>query len=326
MTTIQRVLFAFMAGLLSASFAYAEGQGEVSTDGGTYPERGITLIVTANAGGGTDAMARAVATPLEQRLGVPMTVVNNGQANGLAGMTEIARAAPDGYTLGVFSNTDVAHFVNTIEDIQFGTDDFTYIAALNATSDVLILSQESRFSTLDEMLDYARANPGGVTVALPSSIQRLSLAVLNTAFDVTLSGVVYEGGGSVFAAISGTQVDAGILSARFIDQSEDQGLSVLGVMLNERLETYPDVPTFSEQGYPAATNAASRMLVGPAGLPQDVIGVLTRELTAGYQAEIRESVLGINEAPVFRDHENVNTFLDFDFAQRRAMYGVLATE
>lgn len=82
----------------------AGGTGEIS-----WPEGDIQCIVTAGAGGGTDAVARAVTTPLEKELGKPVVVINNGSAGGMVGMEEIAAADPDGYTLGVFSNTDVAN-------------------------------------------------------------------------------------------------------------------------------------------------------------------------------------------------------------------------
>lgn len=311
--------------IVASAAAMANGQPEgaaVSSD--AYPEKGISVIVTAKAGGGTDAMARAVCTPLSKRLGKSMVIINNGSASGLAGMTEISRANPDGYTLGVFSNTDVAHFVNTIEDVQFKTDDFTFIAALNATSDVLILSADSQFSNLEEMLSFAKMNPRTVTVALPTSIQHMSLQILNEAFGVEFAGIVYEGGGSVFSALVGSQVDAGILSAKFINQSKDQELNVLGIMLEERLETFPELPTFFEQGY-KAVNAAARMLVGPAGLPEEVISTIKSQLDAGYESEIRESVLSINEAPAYKDYAEVNNFLDKDFSIRKSIYEQMAS-
>lgn len=302
--------------------AKADTKEEEKEEAATYPEKPVTVIVTANAGGGTDAMARAVCTPLEQRLGQPMTIINNGGASGLAGMTEIAAAEPDGYTLGVFSISGAPHFVNTVEDVAFGTDDFTYIAGLNLTSDLLILGKDSKFASLDELVAYAKENPGEVTIGLPTAIQMLSLTMVEEGLGVDFTEVIYGGGGKVFADLTGGHVDVGILSAKFVGQSEEQGLDVLGIMLEDRLETYPEVPTFVEQGYDIV-NADSRMLVGPKGLPQEVIDTITAELTEGYTAEVRESVLTINEAPVYFDYTTLNALLVNDYAKRNEIYGKL---
>lgn len=144
--------------------------GAASVDGAAaaadYPSKEIQCIVPQNAGGGTDALARAVCTPLEEIIGKPIVIVNNGSASGLVGTENIANADPDGYTLGVFSNTDVADFVYGDKGAEFDVDSFTYIAGLNSTGDILLLKKDSEIETLDDFIAYAKENPGKMTIGL----------------------------------------------------------------------------------------------------------------------------------------------------------------
>ena len=289
---------------------------------GAYPDKEIRLIVTQPAGGGTDGIARAVAVPLEKSLGKPVVVINQGAASGLVGITEISKADPDGYTVGVFSNVDNSYFAFTQEGVEFTVGDFTYIAGLNATADIIILGKNCPYKNLEEFIAAARENPGEITVAIPSVGQFLSVNLLHEKLGIETTPVVYEGGGKVFADLLGGHVDAGILSAKFAAQSKDNDLVVIGLMLDERLETAPEVPTFLEQGYDIQ-NPAIRMLVAPKGLPREVIDTLTRHLTEGYKpdGEMTRNLRALSEAPIFRDYDTINEFLKSDFAMREKLLG-----
>lgn len=262
-------------------------------------------------------MARAVCTPLEKTLGKTIVIINNGSASGMVGMGDIAKAKADGYTLGVFSNTDVANFVYGGSDCGFTTEDFTYIAGLNTTGDILVLRKGSDLKSLDDFISKAKAMPGELTVALPSSIQNLSLDLMNEKLGISTTGVVYEGGNKVLADLLGGHIEAGILSAKFISQAQEQGLSILGIMLPDRLGTFPDIPTFSEQGYDIV-NPAVRMLVGPKGLPDEVVNVLAEDLKKGYEGEIKESIKNIDEQPALLTGTDLDAFLKADFAMRES--------
>lgn len=283
-----------------------------------WPEKDVQCIVPQAAGGGTDALARAVATPLEGEIGKPIVIINNGSAGGMVGMEEIAGAEADGYTLGVFSNTDVANFVFTSEGCEFGLDDFTYIAGLNATGDILIMKKDSPYKTIEDFIAYAKENPGKMTIALPSPIQNLSLNLLNQALEIETTGVVYEGGNKVFADLVGGHIEAGILSAKFISQAAEQDMSVFGLMLDERLETFPDTPTFIEQGY-QISNPAVRMLVGPKGMPQEIVEKIQSKLEICYEGAARDGLLTIGECPVLKVGTDLDEFLKEDFAMRERL-------
>ncbi len=291
--------------------------GQVETKDSTYPVKEVTCIVIAAAGGGTDAMARAVSTPLEKLIGKPIVILNNGSAGGLIAMGDIKKAKADGYTLGVFSNTDVANFAYTQKEIPVSIDDYTYIAGLNTTGDILLAKKGSSIKNTSDLIALAKKNPKAVTIALPSPIQEMSLSLVNEKLGIETTGVVYDGGNKVFADLLGGHVEAGILSAKFIQQAEDQGLAILGLMLETRLESFPSVPTFLEQGY-SILNPARRMLVGPKGLPTEVVDKLVADLKKGYEGPISTSITTIGEVPALLTGAELAKFLEADFAMRKA--------
>lgn len=309
--------WAGVCGTLAAAAVISGCAKQGAGASGAYPQKEIQCIVTAAAGGGTDAMARAVCTPLEKTLGKTIVIINNASASGMVGMGDIAKARADGYTLGVFSNTDVANFVYGGSDCGFTIEDFTYIAGLNSTGDVLVLKKGSDIKSLEDFISRAKAMPGELTVALPSSIQKLSLDLMNEKLGISTTGVVYEGGNKVMADLLGGHIEAGILSAKFISQAQEQGLSILGIMLSDRLGTFPDIPSFSEQGY-EIVNPAVRMLVGPKGLPDASVNVLTKNLEKGYEGEIKSSIENIDEQPALLTGADLKGFLKADFAMRQA--------
>ena len=296
---------------------FANGAEEKTVD--TWPSKEVTCIVIAAAGGGTDAMARAATNPLETIVGKPFVVVNNGSAGGLLAMEDIADSDPDGYTIGVFSNTDVASFAFGQEGCEFTVDDFTYIAGLNTTGDIIVLKKGSKYSSLDEFITYAKANPKAVTIGLPSPTQEMTLTLFENATGAEFTGVVYGGGNKVFADLLGGHIEAGILGAKFVKQASENNLSILGLMLADRLSSYPDVPTFREQGYDAV-NPAVRMIVGPKGIDQAIVDKLVDALEEGFEGEISENIKAQGEIPQLLTGAELDKFLKDDFAMRKDYY------
>lgn len=281
-----------------------------------YPSKEIELIVPFGAGGGTDRIARLVANSLQAELGKPVVVVNKTSAAGVVGSNEIAAAKKDGYTLGVFSNTDVSNFVYAVKTgVNFELDSFTYLGGLNETGDLLIVPRNSDINSLEDFVSKAKQNPGNITVALPSRTQEVNVTLMESAMDIDITGVVYESGNNVLADLIGGHTEAGILSAQFADQASEQGLKVLGIMLPERLEAFPDIPTFKEQNY-EVNNAAVRLLVAPAGLPEEITAKIEAALTKAYQGELSTQLSEMGEVPKYRNVEQLKNLLDEDFKMR----------
>lgn len=325
MKNFKKTAFLVIVLTLLLAFTGCGNQGKDQEDKGgkdsqgQYPAKEISLIIPFGAGGGTDTIARVVASELEKELGATIVVLNKDSAGGIVGSNEIAAAKPDGYTLGVFSNTDVANFVYSVkESVNFDTESFTYIGGLNETGNLLITPKDSDIKSLDDLKDKALENPGSLTIAIPSKTQALDIELMENAMEMEVTEVVYEGGSKVLADLMGGHIDAGILGASFVSQAEEAGLNILGLMLEKRLETIPDIPTFAEQGY-EVNNAAARMLVAPKDLPEDILNVLESALAKAYEGELSQKLLEMGEAPVYRNSSQLVDFLKYDFSMREVI-------
>ena len=313
-----RKLLTILVLVLFVSSLFAQGSGETVAED-NYPSKDIQCIVIAAAGGGTDAMARAVTVPLEQQLGKSIVVINNGSAGGLVATGDIADADPDGYTIGVFSNTDVAGFAYSDSANEIDVDNYTYIAALNTTGNIVLMKKGSNIKDLDSFIAYCKENPGKCTIGLPSATQEMDHELLDAALGIETTAVVYSGGNKVFADILGGHIDAAILSAKFISQAADNDLTVLGIMLSERLSSFPEVATFKEQGYDI-NNPAMRMIVAPKGVPSYVVDRIVAELKKGYEGVMSENIKAIGEVPALLTGAKLDAFLKDYFAMRKAFF------
>lgn len=251
-----------------------------------WPERPVTLIAPAGAGGGTDATARLLALGLEQHLGQPVNVVNQGQGGGVVGFTSITTADPDGYTLGVIYN--FAHY-SPMGQGDFDAADMTPIGQFNFDPAGFHVRADSEWANITEALDAIKADPAAYDIACGGGCGGswpLAFAALMDAWEVDLTKVrMITGQGAAaalqemvaggFDVVPSSVPEAGPL----IQSGLVRGLAVFG---SERLEAFPDIPTLEEETGLVLELGAWRGLVGPAGLPDDVTEKLKTALAAVY--------------------------------------------
>lgn len=294
--------------LVVLSFSVFAG-GQTEADQPEYPDKNITLLVARNAGGGTDRTARIAAMLLESKIGVPVVVVNRPGADGVIGLNELAATDADGYTVGVSSNTVIAGHTYDNAAAEYEVESFEYLAGLTITTYAVILGANSEFENLDEMVEYGRANPGSLVLGLPSST-RESVAALESVTGVDFTVVVNAGGGANLAAIAGGHVDVGIMTAAFVPQADEQGLTTVGLLSGERLPNLPDTPTFSEQGYDVDLSLVW-VMIAPAGLPTDVLDTLKDAVAAmGQDPAFNEEYEKGGFVPYFLNYEEINRFVE----------------
>lgn len=288
---IMKSRYLFGAGLvLAASLAAL-----APTMAQSWPERPITLIVPAGAGGGTDATGRLLALGLEQQLGQPVNVVNQGQGGGVVGFTSITTAVPDGYTLGVIYN--FAHY-SPMGQGDFDADDLTPIGQFNFDPAGFHVRADSEWTNLSEALDAIKADPGAYDFACGGGCGGswpLAFASLLKAYEVDLSEVrMISGQGAAaalqelvaggFDVVPSSVPEAGSL----IESGLVRGLAVFG---SERLEAFPDIPTLEEETGLVLELGAWRGVVGPAGLPDDVTEKLKAALETVYNDPAFQSAM-----------------------------------
>ncbi|MCB1739636.1 MAG: tripartite tricarboxylate transporter substrate binding protein [Gammaproteobacteria bacterium] len=260
------VVFGALCALFIAAQAHAE-----------YPEKPITIIVAFAPGGGTDVGARMAVPFLERYMpkGTRFVVVNKPGAGGEIGATAIATAAPDGYTIG-FMNLPNIMMKPHERKTHYTVDSFEPIA--NMVYDVATIATlpNSKYKTLQDVVDEARKRPGEITVssAGTGSNTHLDVIAFQNAAGIKLNHVPFDGGAQSRNALLGghTELFATALgdSARFHDAGE---MRVLGIMGPTRSQLLPDVPTYKELGYDVRGGSA-RGLVGPKGMPKAAVEMI----------------------------------------------------
>ena len=248
---------------------------------GTYPTKAIKLIAPVQPGGGVDLVARTIGERISKALGQPVVVENQSGGGGIIGSQATARAAPDGYTLMVgYVGT---HGTNpAVRKLPYdAVKDFTPIAMVGGTPNVLVVPPSLPVKSLSEFVAYAKANKGKLSYgsAGPGTLTHLAMEQLKVANDLDIQHVAYRGIGPAIADILGGQTQALFpgLAAGLpqIKAGKMRPLAVTGV---KRHPLLPDVPTFEELGYKGFDGVQWYGIVGPANLPPAIVGTLHKAI------------------------------------------------
>ena len=247
----------------------------------SYPNKPIRLVVAFGTGSGNDLIAREVAIPMSEALGQSVVVENRAGGGGTIGTEAVARAAPDGYTIGLGTSSQLVMNVGLFKSLPFDVERDLVSVGLIAYTPLVLVASSAMPKTLKELIARARANPGKVTYgsAGPGSISHVVGAAFAKAADIELLHVPYKGNGPALVDLSGGHVDLlfdDFISARPIAQ---QGRAhLLAVSGKQRSAVAPEVPTFAEQGLPDYEASTWNCLFAPRGTPADVISKLNAAL------------------------------------------------
>lgn len=259
----------------------------------TYPTRPITWLVAFAPGGQSDVEVRRVQPHLEKLLGVRILVEYRTGGGGAVGWSELARARPDGYTVGglVMPHMVIQTLLRAAE-AGYRLDQIRSIAWTVAAPNALMVRKDSPFRTLRDFVEYAKANPGKLAVG---GVERLSPSDLSLAQFMQAAGIrltyvpIAGGAGPVMTSLIGGHVDAATTAASHGIRHKDQ-VRILAVSGKQRLKAAPDVPTFSEFGY-NVTVETSWGVGAPAGVPAEVVTRLSQALLQVMRMpEIRKAV------------------------------------
>lgn len=246
-----------------------------------YPEQPITIIVPFSAGGGTDLTGRTIAQFLEAELGSPVVVVNRPGAGGEIGLTELANAEPDGYTLGII-NTPGIVTIPIERDPQFSMDSFDFIAGVVEDPATISVLEESGIADIAALVEAAKADPGGVTVGTQGigSAGHISLALLEQAAGVEFLPVPFAGAAPARTALLAGEIQATTANlGEALNFSQGQPWTILGVMSPNPSPMSPDLPTFKSAGYDIV-GGSIRGFGGPAGMPDEVVTKLSEAIAS----------------------------------------------
>jgi len=244
----------------------------------TYPNRPITLIVPFPPGGSVDISARAISDKLGRLLGQPVVIDNKAGAGGAIGTGLGAKAAPDGYTLVVTSQS--THVVNPAVSNSLPYDavnDFSYITLIDRLPNVLVASAKLPVKNFAEFVRYAKANPGKLNYASSGngSVAHLSMELLKSKLGVFMTHIPYRGSGPALTDLLSGQVQLtwNNLSSN-LAMLQNGSLRALAVAAPLRVPQLPDVPTFEELKLPDLNLTSWTGLAAPAKTPEPIIQTL----------------------------------------------------
>jgi tripartite-type tricarboxylate transporter receptor subunit TctC len=259
-----------------------------------YPSRPVKIIAPQAPGGGVDLVARIMADRLRVAMGQAFIVENQAGAGGQIATQMCARAAPDGYTLEI--GYVATHATNPAVKRNLGYDalkDFTPIAMIGGTPNVLVVARAVPVKTLQEFVAYAKANPRKVDYGTSGvgTLNHLVMEQFKHASGVPSLAVPYRSIGQAFTDAMGGQIQVifpGLAAA--MPHLRSGAFKALAVTGDKRQAVLPDVPTFKELGYEGFNGLTWYGIVGPAKLPDAVVARLNREINQLLAtAELREA-------------------------------------
>jgi tripartite-type tricarboxylate transporter receptor subunit TctC len=253
-----------------------------------YPGKPITIVVPYAAGGGVDQLARLVADQLNKALNVPVVVENRSGANGNIGSEYVARANPDGYTLLYSAPGPLAINKRLYAKLNYDSDAFVPISEISTSPNVLVVHPELNITTIQQLIAYAKANPGRLNYASPGAggTPHLSAELFKMLAGVSMVHVPYRGTAPLMTDLLAGNVDVTFSGlGNVLQYVETQKLRALGVGSAKRNPALPDVPALSEV-LPGFISATWDGLVAPPGTSPAVVRRLYTALNQSFkQAE-----------------------------------------
>jgi tripartite-type tricarboxylate transporter receptor subunit TctC len=279
-----------------------------------YPTKPVRIVVPYAAGGGTDALARFLASGLEKRLGQPFIIENRpGQGTATGGLF-VARSAPDGYTLLAATSSTLAFNPSVYKKLPYDpATDFSPITLVAAVPFVLVVNPALPVNSVGDLVALAKAKPGELSYGSGGmgAPHHIYMELFKSMTGTDIRHVPYRGGGPAL-----NDVVAGHVPMMFGDVGPVTGLvrdgrvKGLGVTVGRRVETIPDVPTLVEAGLAGYEANSWQSVVAPANVPRPIVTALNKALT-GFLAEpaTREHFLKLGMQPLSSTPEEFGAYI-----------------
>ncbi|TCT05622.1 Bug family tripartite tricarboxylate transporter substrate binding protein [Aquabacter spiritensis] len=254
--------------------------GAVPAGAETFPTKSIRFVVPFSAGSATDTLARVVGQSVSQQLGQPVVVENVPGANGQIAASQVARAAPDGYTVLITSNSTHASNQALVKKLSYDhVKDFEPITTLGTITLALVVNPAVPVATTQELIAYAKANPGKLSFGAGSTSSRLAVEMLKSQAGVDILYVPYKSNPQAVSDLLGGQISLMFADISTTLPAARAGkLKALGVSSAERSALAPNLPTMREAGIAGYELTAWFAAFAPAKTPADVVATLNKAL------------------------------------------------
>jgi tripartite-type tricarboxylate transporter receptor subunit TctC len=315
----------FLSGLIAIGCAgQLCAQTAAPSGASTWPDRPIRFVVPFPAGATTDVAARIVAERLGEHLGQTVVIENRVGASGGLGTEVIARAAPDGYTIGLATATTLSIVPSLTPNLRYDpVKDFTLVSIIGATPYALTVWPGVPVNTAAELIAYAKAHPRKLAYSSigTSSLAYLSAQLFSTTAGIELTHVPYRSATqAVVDLVEGRiQLQFGVVNASLSAVREGK-LRALAVTSAQRFPDLPDVPTMAESAVPGYEASLWMAIVMPAGVPRAIADRMHSELEAVLQTpEIQKSFRNIAMIAESSTPEQLEARIKSDMKKWRAV-------
>jgi tripartite-type tricarboxylate transporter receptor subunit TctC len=247
-----------------------------------YPSKPIRLIVPYAAGGTSDILARQIGPKLTEAWSQPVVIENRAGANGNVGADFVAKSAPDGYTLLITDLGGLVISASVYPALPFNpSKDFSPVVMVSYSPHVLAVHPSIKANSVKELIELAKAQPGKLNFAVSGIGGAPQLAGIEFAqrAGVKWTYIPYKGGSDAVAAVAAGQADV-LFNGMLATWPTVTGgrMRALGISSAQRVPTAPDTPTVAEQGMPGFETGSFQGVVGPAGIPREIVSRLNGEL------------------------------------------------
>jgi tripartite-type tricarboxylate transporter receptor subunit TctC len=311
----RRFALALLAGWCACGLAQAQG---------AWPSRPIRMIVPLAAGSAVDNAARIVAQKMGQNLGQPVVIENRPGAAGLIGAGDVAKAAPDGYTLGGFNDSIMTMLPNMNPRMPWDiVKDFEPVSLVATVEWGLVVPTEAAEKSAADLIALAKKSPGQVNYGSGGngSPQHIAMALFASQAGVQMKHVPYKGATQAAMGVAGKEVDAAFQGIATVSSLVKAGkVRLIGVTTPKRMPQFPDVPTVSESGMPGFEFNSWFAIMAPAGTPKEIVQRLSAEVAKALaDPEVRDKLNAQGLTPRGTSPEDLGTAMRAQLAK----YGTL---
>lgn len=279
----RRTFSAGMLGLLGAGALHAQAQAQ----SGPYPNRAIRLVVPLAPGSAVDNASRVLGQSLSQTLGQSVVIENVAGSAGMIGASRVARATPDGYTLGAFNDSILTMVPHINKNVSWDAlEDFAPVSIIGTIEWGVVVNANAPYQNLQEFIAAAKAAPNSINYSSGGngSPQHLAMEIFSTQAGISMTHVPYKGATPAGVAVASGEVEIGFQSlSTVIPMIKSGNLRLLAVSSPQRLGQFEQTPTVQESGLADFSFNSWCAIVAPRGTPQAIIDELHRAIGQALQ-------------------------------------------
>jgi tripartite-type tricarboxylate transporter receptor subunit TctC len=252
-----------------------------------FPSRPITIVLPFSPGGLSDVVARAVAEELRRKLGVPIVIENRTGGNTIPAAVAVARAAPDGHTLGWYAGNTFVSTTYIFPDAPYAVSDFAPVIMFYRGPMVLAVSNQVPANSITDYVAHIRRSgqPAIIGATSVGGTAYLMASVLGTEAGIAIEPAGYRGGPDLVLALQQNSLPAaGDIVDTFLQAHRSRNLKIIGIASERRIDLLPDIQTFAEAGFPNATAYFWQGIAAPRGTPAPILNQLHAALAEAIAA------------------------------------------